>query len=136
MRLNSSTHATLLVPLRMLCAARSEYGPHRDTGDEDRRLEPRPCEDCGSDVVSGLEPFARDDALSGGTQTDSRYERSDWCTDPDCPSNQLRGLRRTGVNDYQCLERDAVVRTPFTDVAAHRRGYTGQSDEPGTYSYT
>jgi len=65
-----------------------------------------------------------------------RYERSDWCTNLDCPSNQLCGLRRTGVDDCQCLECDAVVRTPFPDVTAHRRKHTGQSDEPGSYSYT
>jgi hypothetical protein len=104
--------------------------------DQLRWFDPRPCEDCGSQVVSGLEPFDYDEDHPDRAQTDSRYERSDWCTNLDCPSNQLRGLRRTGVNDYQCLECDAVVRTPFTDVAAHRRGHTGQSDEPGTYSYT
>lgn len=88
---------------------------------------PLACEDCGSQVVSGLEPFD-DEADAGG--------RSEWCTNLECSSNHvLRGLHRLGVNEYLCLECNEVLRTPMSQVFAHLRAHRGQSDQPGTYTY-
>lgn len=104
--------------------------------DEQRRVDPRPCEDCGSKVVSGLEPFDYDEDHPDRVQTDSRYERSDWCINLDCPSNRCGvGRIRVGVNHYVCVECGDMLHTPFSLVLAHIRNHRGLPDTPGNYAY-
>ena len=81
----------------------------------------RPCEDCGGLVVSGLEPFAPGDDPEMGAEG-LRAAGSEWCANLDCPSNHvLRGLTRVGVNDYICTVCGEALRTPMSEVFAHRR---------------
>ncbi|GHJ60469.1 hypothetical protein NOK12_29870 [Nocardioides sp. OK12] len=106
--------------------------------EEDRRVEARPCEACGSQVVSGLEPVGPERYDSDGLPTDEGgcFDRVEWCTNLDCPSNRcLEGLHRVGVNDYVCLECGETLRTPTAGVFAHRRRHGGRPEEPGTYTY-
>ena len=89
----------------------------------DRRATGRPCEDCGGVVVAGLEPItAADDpelAATGLTEVGN-----DWCTDPACRSNHVQpGLRRTGVDEYTCTLCGQVLRTPMSEIRAHRRSH-------------
>jgi hypothetical protein len=79
----------------------------------------RPCEDCGSVVVSGLEPVepARW-ADEGGPAVGS-----EWCTNLDCRSNRQRDLHRVGVNEYVCQVCGEVLRTPVSAVFAHRQAH-------------
>ena len=81
-------------------------------------------------VVAGLEPIAAADdpelAATGLTEVGS-----DWCTNPDCPSNHVvPGLHRTGVNDYTCTTCGRALNTPMGDVLDHRREH--RSDGIGT----
>lgn len=81
----------------------------------------RPCEDCGGVVVAGLEPItAADDPEL--TATGVTVVGSEWCTNLDCASNHaVSGLGRVGVNDYTCKACGEALRTPMSDVFAHRR---------------
>lgn len=99
-----------------------------------------PCPDCGSLVVSGLEPLDGDDGDDGDIQArqlvEHRYERSEWCTDLECPSNHtVAGMQRVGVNDYTCSACGDRLHAPMSRVLSHRRRHRGESDEPGTYTY-
>ena len=81
----------------------------------------RPCEDCGGVVVAGLEPIADTDDLEL-TATGVSVVGSEWCTNLDCPSNHaVTGLWRVGVNDYTCKACGEALRTPMSEVFAHRR---------------
>ncbi|WP_191280870.1 hypothetical protein [Nocardioides flavus (ex Wang et al. 2016)] len=81
----------------------------------------RPCEDCGGVVIAGLEPVtAVDDpelTAAGHFEVGSQ-----WCTNMDCPSNHVvPGVTRVGVNDYTCQVCGEALRTPMSNVYAHRR---------------
>lgn len=81
----------------------------------------RPCEDCGGVVVAGLEPITGTgdpDVIATGVFVVG----SEWCTILDCPSNHaVAGLRRVGVNGYTCEVCGKALRTPMSEVFAHRR---------------
>jgi hypothetical protein len=47
---------------------------------------------------------------------------SEWCTNLGCSSNHVvEGLWRVGVNDYTCKACGEALRTPMSEVFAHRR---------------
>ena len=105
---------------------------------EEWRVVTHACEDCGSQVVSGLEPF--DHEAGAGDQcrrtSEPDIERSEWCTNQACSSNHvLRGFHRVGVNDYLCLACNETLHAPMSQVFAHRRAHRDQSEEPGTHTY-
>jgi hypothetical protein len=79
---------------------------------------PLRCEDCGGHVIVGLEPVSpgEDDLEPGQTQ-----QRVDFCTNPDCSSNHLRGLNRVGVNHYICTVCRAELSGPIQTVFGHRQ---------------
>ncbi len=72
-------------------------------------------------VVAGLVPItAADDPELAATGVS--VVGSEWCTNLDCPSNHaVRGLWRLGVNDYTCNVCGEALRTPMSEVFAHRR---------------
>jgi hypothetical protein len=81
----------------------------------------RPCEDCGAVVVAGLEPLTASDDPEL-TATGVSAVGSEWCTNLDCRSNHaVPGLWRIGVNDYTCKVCGEALRTPMSEVVAHRR---------------
>jgi DNA-directed RNA polymerase subunit RPC12/RpoP len=83
---------------------------------------PHRCEECGSEVRSGSE------APAGSTVESDEHESSDFCLNPDCPSNYaFRGFHRTGVAEYLCLECGATVHPPPADLAKHRRSHGERS---------
>lgn len=101
--------------------------------DEQRRVEPRPCEDCGSQVVSGLEPFDYDEDHPDQVLTDYRYERSDWCINLDCLSNRcLSGVVRVGVSHYVCVECGDMLHAPVRLMKAHVRRHGVNPTSPGS----
>lgn len=119
------------LPLRVALAAELATIGGMSLESEDRRNVVCPCEDCGSQLISGLEPFEQDEGASASC------ERSEWCTNLDCPSNYvIDGLHRVGVNHYLCLECAEMLRTPMSEVFAHLRSHRGQSDRPGEYTYS
>ncbi|WP_269319747.1 hypothetical protein [Nocardioides sp. URHA0020] len=40
------------------------------------------------------------------------------------------------MNDYECLNCGQRLKTPLSQVLAHRRAPRGQSNQPGTYTYS
>lgn len=81
----------------------------------------RPCEDCGALVVAGLEPI--DPGLEDPevVTTGVTMVGSEWCTNLDCPSNQLSGLKRVGVSRYICKVCGEELTGPTSAIFAHRR---------------
>lgn len=87
----------------------------------DERRTDRPCEDCGGVVVAGLEPVTTSDDCEL-TATGVSVVGSEWCVNLGCPSNHVMpGLWRVGVNDYRCKVCGECLRTPMSQVLAHRQ---------------
>lgn len=104
---------------RVVRIPRAEYGSAVRHSDDEATG--RPCEDCGGVVVVGVERIAMGDEPELDV-TEVTEVGSEWCTNLDCPSNHVqRGLTRVGVNDYICTVCDESLRTPMSEVFAHRR---------------
>ena len=81
----------------------------------------RPCEDCGTELVAGPEPFdlagEDPDVVASG---ETVY--SDWCPNLDCLSNHvIPGLTRVGVRRYVCSVCSLELTGPISQIFAHRR---------------
>jgi hypothetical protein len=59
---------------------------------------PFPGEDCGGRVVDGPQPV--DHKVDRAVSTEQVTQLVEFCTNPSCPSNNLGGRRRIGVNTY------------------------------------
>lgn len=88
--------------------------------DESQRTT-RPCEDCGTLLLVGLEPIdASDDPelLEAG----ELMVGTDWCPNLGCTSNHVtRGLTRVGVNRYVCTVCATELTGPISTIFDHRR---------------